>query len=348
MSSVGLSRRAFLSSAAAFAGLSAAPAWAQAGRLVVGTWGGDYAKLVSRHIGDGVAKANGLDIVYDEAAEPPRQTKMLAERQLPRGSTDVQALINVLNGGLVDQNALEKLDLAQLPNAAKLLPFLKDDIAQYIMPQVYSGLVILYNPKLVPAAPTSLADLWKPGFREKLGFIDIQYMFNLFAASLASTGKAYDLEAGKRALLDLKGKGVRVVPTNEAMAQALKAGDVGVTVMWKARAVQWQNAGIPVETVAPAEGVMLYVQGFGIPRNARNKPGAYKMLDAALSKQAQEAFAVDFGYNPTVSDAVVAPDLRARIGFSDEETKRLINPDPVFFKNNNTTFKDWWDRDFKG
>src|SRR5690606_21094903 len=105
------------------------------GRLVVGTWGGDYAKLVEKHIGSVVAKSDGLEVIYDEALEQPRQTKVFAERQLPRGTTDLQGLTNVLSAGLVDQNALEKLDPAKLPNAAKLLPFLKDDIAQYVVPQ---------------------------------------------------------------------------------------------------------------------------------------------------------------------------------------------------------------------
>jgi hypothetical protein len=31
--------------------------------------------------------------------------------------------------------------------------------------------------------------------------------------------------------------------------------------MWKARAVQWQNAGINIKTIAPKEGVISYVSG---------------------------------------------------------------------------------------
>jgi len=45
--------------------------------------------------------------------------------------------------------------------------------------------------------------------------------------------------------------------------------------MWKARAVQWQNAGISVETVAPKEGVPMYVSGFVGAEELANKEGAY-------------------------------------------------------------------------
>jgi putative spermidine/putrescine transport system substrate-binding protein len=352
MTTISLSRRTMTKMIATAVGvtiLGAGAVSAQSNkRLVVGLWGGDYSRLVKKHIGDVVAKQGGFDVVYDEAAEPPRQTKIIAERQLPRGTTDVQALTNSLSGELVELNALEKIDPTKVPNAANLLPFLKNNISDYVAPQFYSGLVILYNPKLFPTAPSSFADLFKPGFREKLGFIDIQYMFNVFAASLAATGKPYEFEAAKKALLDLKATGVKIVPTNEAMAQALKSEEVGITVMWKARAVQWQNQGIEIKAVAPAEGVMLYVQGFGIPKNARNKDGAHEMLNAALSKESQEAFSVDFGYNPSVSNAQVSPELRERIGFNEEETKRLITPDADFFRRNNATTKDWWDKEFKG
>ena len=68
----------------------------------------------------------------------------------------------------------------------------------------------------------------------------------------------------------------------------------------------------------PTEGALAYVSGFVIPKNAPNKDGSYAYLDAMLEKSAQEAFAVDMGYNPTVTNAVVAPDLNKRIGFTPE------------------------------
>jgi putative spermidine/putrescine transport system substrate-binding protein len=117
--------------------------------------------------------------------------------------------------------------------------------------------------------------------------------------------------------------------------------------MWKARAVQWQNAGIPVESVAPSEGVPLYISGFSIPKNAPNKEGAYAYMNAMLEKQAQESFAVDMGYNPTVTNASIAPDLQKRIGFTAEEQKRLLDLDYGYIAKNDQALKEWWDKVFK-
>ena len=140
---------------------------------------------------------------------------------------------------------------------------------------------------------------------------------------------------------------MRIYPTNEAFAQGLKTEEFGIGVMWKARVVQWQNAGIPVESFAPTEGVISYVSGFAIPKNAPNKDGGYAYLDAMLEKSAQELFAIDMGYNATVNNAVVAPDLQKRIGFTEEEVKRLVDMDYEYINKNDVALKEWWDKDLR-
>ena len=67
-----------------------------------------------------------------------------------------------------------------------------------------------------------------------------------------------------------------------------------------------------------------------------------------LQRSAQEAFAVDMGYNPTVSNAVVAPDLNKRIGFTPAQIKALLNPDYHYMTENDVALKEWWDKEFKG
>jgi putative spermidine/putrescine transport system substrate-binding protein len=100
--------------------------------------------------------------------------------------------------------------------------------------------------------------------------------------------------------------------------------------------------------VAPVEGIPLYISGFSIQKNAPNKAGAYAYMDAMLEKAAQEAFAVDMGFNPTVANAVVAPELHARIGFTEEEKKRLVDLDYAYLARENSAMKEWWDKVFKG
>ena len=318
----------------------------QGGKIVVGTWGGDYARLLTKNIEEPILKPKGFEIAQDQASDAPRRAKMVAEKRLPRGSSDIQGLSSANMFEMNEAETIEKLDYSKIPNAKNLIPELK---YPYGIGHIYSGKVVVYNPKMITPAPTSFKDAFDPKWGAKIGMIDIQYLYVVMAASMAATNGAsmIDFEKAKDVLLAAKKAGARLYPTNEAFAQALKTEEIGLGIMWKARAVQWQNSGISCESAAPTEGIPLYVSGFAIPRNAPNKEGAYAYMNAMLEKSAQEAFAVDMGYNPTVSNAVVAPDLQKRIGFTADEIKRLRDLDYSYLAKNDAMIKEWWDKVFK-
>ncbi|PTM53435.1 ABC transporter substrate-binding protein [Phreatobacter oligotrophus] len=326
------------------AGLGQTASAQAAGRVVVGTWGGDYARLLTKNVEDPFLKPKGFEVVQDQASDAPRRAKMAAERRLPRGTTDIQGLSAA---NMFEMNAAglsEPIDYSKLKNAGNIIPIAK---YPYGIGHIISGKVVVYNPKLVTPAPTSYKDCFDPKHGSKMGFIDIQYQYVMMAAGLAAAGDMTALEKAKEVLLAAKRAGARIYPTNEAFAQALKTEEITIGLMWKARAVQWQNAGITVDSVAPSEGTLAYISGFMIPKNAPNKAGAYAYMDAMLEKGAQEAFAVDMGYAPTVTNAQVAPDLMKRIGFTEEENKKMRDLDYDFLAKNDAAMKEWWDKVFK-
>jgi putative spermidine/putrescine transport system substrate-binding protein len=322
------------------------PARADGGRVVVGTWGGDYAHLLTKNIEDPLLKPKGIEVIQDQESDAPRRAKMLAEKRLPRGSVDIEGLSAANMYEMNEAGVLEQIDYSKLSNAKTILPTMK---YPYGIGQIYSGKVVVYNPKLISTAPTKFMDAFDPKFGNNIGIIDIQYQYVMTAASLAGTDGAEmtNMDKAKAVLMAAKAGGARIYPTNEAFAQALKTEEISIGVMWKARAVQWQNAGISCDSAAPAEGIPAYVSGFAIPKNAPDKANAYAYLDAMLTPSAQEAFAVDMGYVPTVDDAHVAPDLLKRIGFTPEEQKRLKDLDYGFLAKNDSAMKEWWDKVFK-
>src|ERR1043165_2489034 len=89
------SRREILIGAAALAGAAGLPRTASAqekGRIVVGTWGGDYARLLHKNIEEPILIKDGWEVVQDQAGDPERRSKMMAEQRLPRGTSDGQGL----------------------------------------------------------------------------------------------------------------------------------------------------------------------------------------------------------------------------------------------------------------
>jgi putative spermidine/putrescine transport system substrate-binding protein len=317
---------------------------AEGGRVVIGTWGGDYARLLAKNIEDPILKPKGYEVAQDQANDGPRRSKMVAEKRLPRGTTDIQGLSAANMFEMNEVGVCEQIDYSKLSNAKNIIPSMK---YPYGVGHIYSGKVVVYNPKVIAEAPKSFKDAFDPKHGNKMGIIDIQYQYVMTAASLAAGGKVSNLDPGKAILMAAKKGGARIYPTNEAFAQALKNEEIGIGIMWKARTVQWQNAGINVLSVAPSEGVPMYVSGFVIPKNAPNKEGGYAYMNAMLEKSAQEHFAVDMGYNPTVTNAVVAPDLQKRIGFTPEEQSRLVDLDYAYLAKNDSAMKEWWDKEFK-
>ena len=341
-----IGRRGVLGGLASGAAMMAAPNVLRAqtaGTVVVGTWGGDYARLLNKNVEEPFLISEGWEVIQDQAGDPERRAKMLAERRLPRGTTDVQGLNGPNMYQMYELGVTQPIDYDRIPNAAHLLPSMK---YEYGIGHIYSGKVAVYNPDMVEA-PTSYADVFDPAHGDKLGFIDIQYQYTIVAAALAAGGGVTDVEAGKELLLECRKAGARVYPTNEAFAQGLKVEEIGIGIMWKARTVQWQDAGINVMSVAPSEGTISYVSGFVIPKNAPNLDGAYAYLNAMLQPAAQENFAVDMGYNPTVDDAEVPADLNERIGFSAEVIDNLKDMDYEFMLEKDVELKTWWDREFK-
>jgi putative spermidine/putrescine transport system substrate-binding protein len=326
------------------AALAAFPAAAQDNKkIIIGTWGGDYSRLLTKNIDTPLLVPKGWECIHDEANDPPRRAKMLAEKSLRRGTSDVQGLSAANMYEVNEQGLVEQLDYSKMPNAQNLIPAMK---YPYGVGHIFSGKVVVYNPKLMDA-PKGFGDTLDPKHGSKLGIIDIQYQYTMLAASLASGGTVHDFEPGKERLVACKKGGARIYPSNEAFAQALKTEEIACGIMWKARAVQWQNAGINVATVAPKEGVPMYISGFSVPKNAPNKAGAYAWLDAMMAASAQENFAVDMGYNPTVTNAKVPADVQSRIGFNEEENKRLVDLDYAYMAKNDAAFQDWWNKGFK-
>lgn len=347
-----ISRRGALKGAAAIAGVgalgAATPAWAQANKkIIVATWGGDYSRLLAKNITSIMTPA-GWQVINDDAGSAQRKAKIMAEARLPKGSADIQALASTDIPDLIEAGLLEKLDASKFSNSKNIVPLFSLKEFPYFSPHIYSGKVVLYNPKVFTTPPTGIADLWDAKNQGKVGIVDIQHNYTTMAAALVGGGKTGDFETAKKMLLELKKLKPRIYPTNEALAAALKTEEISLCIMWKARSVQWQNAGIPIETVAPKEGIITYVSGFVIPKNAPNKPGAYAYLQHQLDPRAQEAFAVDMGYNPTTTTAKVAPDLQKRIGFTPAEQKLLVNPDLAFLAKKSGELKDFWDKEFKG
>jgi putative spermidine/putrescine transport system substrate-binding protein len=142
-------------------------------------------------------------------------------------------------------------------------------------------------------------------------------------------------------MIKLNDNGLRLYPQTDSLAPAFKSGEIDVGVVWLARQVMWQNGGFPVASVFPTDGALLYVSGMVVPKNAPNKAAAFKYIDAMLAPSAQQGFAANMGYLPTVSDAPLAGKVAQQLAFPDPMPK-LVQPDYELDAKVKPEIDEWW------
>jgi putative spermidine/putrescine transport system substrate-binding protein len=325
------------------ASLLAAPALltrraAAAETCVVGTWGGDYARLLRENIDDPILKPAGIDVVQDVGDEQPRFAKMSAQRKLPRSSQDIVCL-GALNGYRATEAGLvEPMTEAHVPNLKHVLPDLR---MPAFVPHIYSAQVIVYNPDVVKTPPAGLMDLLDPQWKGKIGMVSTVAQWAMLAASLAQTGTTTDFAAAKDYMLKLNANGLRLYPETDSLAPAFKSGEINVGIIWLARSFMWHNAGFPVKGHFPKEGAILYVSGMVMPKNAPDKDAAFKYMNALLAPSAQQGFAAHMGYLPTVDDAPLSGSVGEQLAFPTPKPK-LVVPDYAAVSKALPDLNDWW------
>jgi putative spermidine/putrescine transport system substrate-binding protein len=305
---------------------------------VVGTWGGDYARLLRENIDEPILKPAGIDVVQDIGDESPRVSKLYAQRKLPHGNMDIACLGAVSGFRVNDAGLVESIDEKQVPNLKHVVEELR---MPGFVPHIYSAQVLVYNPMTVSDPPTTLGDLLDEKWKGKIGMVSTVAPWVLMAASLHETGKVTDFAKAKAFMLKLNANGLRLYPETDALAPAFKSGEISVGIIWLARTFMWQNAGFPVKGRFPQEGAILYVSGMVVPKNARNREAAFAYLNAMLDPRAQQGFAGQMGYLPTVDDAPLSGKVGEQLALPDPKPN-LVTADYSVFAQALPELNDWW------
>ncbi|MBV9065106.1 MAG: extracellular solute-binding protein [Methylobacteriaceae bacterium] len=341
--SASLTRRAALvggvsAAAAAFAG----PARAAGGILVVSNWGGDWNDRTVRFVEQPLVEAKGIKIVRDLGMEPERKAKLVAERQLRRGSVDVIHINATDAFELQNQGVLADLDGSKIQNLANVVPTLKQT---YFVPWLYSGVVILYNKDKIKDPPKSYADLWDKKWAGKLGLTNQLYFNYVMMAGLLNGGSMTNAEEGQKRLAELKElTKPRIFAAHQQMAAGLATGEVELAVNYKARALQWQNDGTPLLVQYPSEGAIATTFGASLPKRAPNPDAAYEYFNDMLDPKAMAQLSGASFYAPANTKADLTPELRAKVDFTEDQRKALKFPDYGYVAKNTAAWLEWWNK----
>ena len=313
---------------------------AAGGTVVVSNWGGDWNDRTVRFVEQPLVEAKGIKVVHDLGMEPERKAKLVAERQLRRGSVDVIHINATDAFELMNQGVLADLDASKIPNLADVVPSLRQP---YFLPWLYSGVVILYNRNTIKDPPKSYAELWDKRWAGKLGLTNQLYFNYVMMAGLLDGGSMTNADAGRSRLTQLKEiTRPKIYAAHQQMASALATGEIELAVNYKARGLQWQHDGTPIDVQYPREGAIATTFGASVPKRAPDVVDADTYLNAMLDPHAMAQLAAASFYAPANSKAALSPELRAKIDFDETERKALKFPDYGFVAKNTAGWLEWW------
>ena len=209
-------------------------------------------------------------------------------------------IIEFSDSGLA--KSYEKLFADYAPGNADNYPAEIRAISPKMWPKTAWGYVIAYNKALVKNPPKSWADLTKPDFDEKLGWIPA-----------GAGGTTWTLAMFQRKVLgedewkNLATKQPAMQPSDSPLLAAVIRGEVRVAPLKTNSIIPAMRDGAPIGIVYPSDGVPMTVSVAGISASAPHPSAARLYLDWIMSEEGQETWVKSSG-GMTVLDGGSLPE----------------------------------------
>ncbi len=158
-------------------------------------------------------------------------------------------------------------------------------------------------------------------------------------------GKDYfDIDAGVAAIKRAQPKLVDFTGTVE---KQLEQKEVVIAVLHDASTYDLQKRGIPVDWVAPSEGLPILDQIVQVTKGSKNKELAWKFIDAYLSPEVQLAFATELFWSPTNKTVKVPADVAKKIIGGPADVDKLVLFDWAQVAKQRPQWTEKWNREMR-
>jgi len=187
------------------------------------------------------------------------------------------------------QHMLEPLDKSKLPNWRHLNhDFLNpayDPGAAYSLPYIWGVTGIFLNANRYAAnSVTRWSNLWESRFNNQLLLLDdTREAFSMALMSLGYTANDTNPEHIKQAFIKLQAlmKNVKVF-SSDTVASIIIDEDATIGMAWNGDIFKASLENKSIRFIYPAEGFVIWVDNFAIPKNAPHKDTAYQFLNFIL------------------------------------------------------------------
>jgi putative spermidine/putrescine transport system substrate-binding protein len=291
--------------------------------IVVTSFGGAYDETFKKYVAEPFEKANpGVKVKLAP------YTGIAKLSQGGGSSIDIVQLddfdiIDAANQGLL--SPLEQKDFSSWDKLYEQAFLNGQDEKVYGLTNVFGAWGIAYNPEKT-AKPTSWNDLWKPELNGKVAMMS-QWIPDILLTQKATNATDDNMQPVWDAYKKITPSIAQYYSSFSSPEALFKSNQVVMASWFDGRALALKNAGTSIDFVIPKEGGILIRSGMGIVKTSKKQDLAKKLIDFAMTPEAQQGFAKDLYYGPTNTEVKIEGDLANQVVYGDEKISELITPD---------------------
>ena len=249
-------------------------------KVYVYNWG----EYIDEEVLDLFEEETGIEVVYDEFEQ---NEDMYAKIQSGAVQYDVVCPSDYMIQKMIDEDLLTEINFNNVPNIKNIEPVnLKsaenfDPGNKYSVPYCWGTVGILYNKTMVDGP----IDSWSALFDEKYSgnILMIDSVRDAFMIALSYLG--YDINTTDETQLeeakDLLASQYPLVQAYvvDQVRDKMIGGEAALGVIYSGEAIYTQRENPDLEYVVPKEGSNVWIDGWVIPKNNRNKENAEAFIN---------------------------------------------------------------------
>lgn len=330
------SRRTFLQTSLATAGLLASPAYLRqayaAEPLKVGSFGGYFEDSMKKHVFPKFTKATGIKVTSVPTASGTAYYAGI-RAAVTAGKTPID--VGMTGGGEIIRfrDLFHPINEKNLPNLGNLS---SKFVARNGKGEAYATAILSWfstfvqNKDHFPKPIESWAEIWDPKFKDSLGWTEDITIAGLLEVTQATFFQGKNMFASREGVRELMKKAVELKP-NVALwyrdegqfQQNLQSGEIPAGQYYHDVTQIMIKDGFNVQSVFPKEGGIIDYGSWGILKGSKNIAAAEIFMNYCCDPLVQGDISRNVGTAPVVSQKAA--------GMTDAEFALVSSPrDPIF------------------
>lgn len=286
------------------------------------------AELLQKNVYDPFMEQTGAKIVVETGKNAERVTKI---EESPE-NYDVVIIGDSFAAQLANDGILENIDRSKIANLDSIYDVAKAPMGEEYGPAyTFNRLGIVYDPSMIDVEIKSFADLWNPELKDCIAVPDITttsgMLFYYATAAAFGLTPGQDDDAIFAKLEELKPNVVKTWTSANDTITMLNQGEASVAALLDYSYTTAKQANPDYVWVNPSEGNFAGFNMLNITKGCKNKELAEAFIDFYLSKDVQQAEALDGVDSPVNTEVELTEEQAANFTYGQEMVDSLILPD---------------------